>query len=73
MRAFLKALDEHVWISMQNGWTPPSTTTDSVVTLTDKTNLDECSWNSKDLYALFMAVSPEEFRRLSMCETAKEV
>ncbi|XP_022889006.1 uncharacterized protein LOC111404428 [Olea europaea var. sylvestris] len=35
--------------------------------------LIDCNWNSKGLHALFMSVSPEEFRRVLMCETAKEV
>ncbi|XP_022866044.1 uncharacterized protein LOC111385848 [Olea europaea var. sylvestris] len=42
MHAFLKSLDERVWMSVQNGWKPPSTTV-------------------------------SEFRKVSMCETAKEV
>ncbi|XP_022883334.1 uncharacterized protein LOC111400128 [Olea europaea var. sylvestris] len=78
MRAFLKSLDEHVWVSVQNGWKPPSTIVSGTVNLTDislwtKDEIAECNWNSKGLHALFMAVSPEEFRRVSMCETAKEV
>ncbi|XP_022877017.1 uncharacterized protein LOC111395263 [Olea europaea var. sylvestris] len=38
-----------------------------------KDELAECNWNSKGLHALFMSVSLEEFRRVSMYETAKEV
>ncbi|XP_022897819.1 uncharacterized protein LOC111411529 [Olea europaea var. sylvestris] len=38
-----------------------------------KDELNECNWNSKGLHALFMYVSSEEFRRVSMCETVKEV
>ncbi|XP_022864588.1 uncharacterized protein LOC111384537 [Olea europaea var. sylvestris] len=77
MRAFLKSLDEHVWVSVQNGWKPPSTIVSGTVNLTDislwtKDEIAEHNWNSKGLHALFMVVSPEEFRRLSMCETAKE-
>ena len=78
MHAFLKSLDEHVWISVQNGWKPPSTTVSGTINLTDislwtKDELAACNWNSKGIHALFMALSPEEFRRVSMCETAKEV
>ncbi|XP_022853916.1 uncharacterized protein LOC111375345, partial [Olea europaea var. sylvestris] len=78
MRAFLKSLDEHVWVSVQNGWKPPSTIVSGTVNLIEislwtKDEIAECNWNSKGLHALFMAVSPEEFRRVSMCETAKEV
>ncbi|XP_022861288.1 uncharacterized protein LOC111381706 [Olea europaea var. sylvestris] len=68
---------ERVWVSVQNGWKPPSTTVSGVVNLTDislwtKEELADCNWNSKGLHALFMSVSPEEFKRVSMCETAKE-
>lgn len=78
MCAFLKSLDEHVWISVQNGWKPSSTTVSGTINLTDislwtKDELAACNWNSKGIHALFMALSPEEFRRVSMCETAKEV
>ncbi|XP_022843115.1 uncharacterized protein LOC111366633 [Olea europaea var. sylvestris] len=78
MRAFLKSLDEHVWISVQNGWKPPSSIVSGNIHLTDislwiKDELAACNWNSKGIHALFMALSPEEFRRVSMCETAKEV
>lgn len=78
MRVFLRSLDERAWVSVQNGWKPHSTTVSGVVTPTDislwsKDELVECNWNSKGLHALFMSVSPEEFRRVSMCETVKEV
>ncbi|XP_022873961.1 uncharacterized protein LOC111392800 [Olea europaea var. sylvestris] len=78
IRAFLKSLDEHVWLSVKNGWKPPSTIVSGTVNLTDislwtKDKIAECNWNRKRLHALFMVVSPKEFRRVSMCETAKEV
>ncbi|XP_022854061.1 uncharacterized protein LOC111375463 [Olea europaea var. sylvestris] len=73
MRAFLKSLDERVWVSVQNGRKPPSTTVSGVVNLIDislwtKEKLTDCNWNSKGLHALFMTVSPEEFMRVSMFE-----
>ncbi|XP_022857366.1 uncharacterized protein LOC111378405 [Olea europaea var. sylvestris] len=76
MRAFLKSLDEHVWISVQNGWKPPSTTVSGTINLTDislwtKDELAACNWNSKEIHALFMAISPEEFRRVSMFEEVR--
>lgn len=71
MRTFFKALDEHIWISVQNGWTTPSSTVAGVVILTDiylctKDQVADCNWNSKGIHALFMVVSVEEFRRVSM-------
>ncbi|XP_022870995.1 uncharacterized protein LOC111390222 [Olea europaea var. sylvestris] len=76
MRAFLKSLDEHVWIRVQNGWKPPSTTVSGTINLTDislwtKGELAACNWNSKGIHALFMALSPEEFRRVSMFEEVR--
>ncbi|XP_022888893.1 uncharacterized protein LOC111404292 [Olea europaea var. sylvestris] len=78
MRAFLKSLDERVWQIVVNGWSTPNITIDGIITFTPIVNwsrapLDSCNLNSKALHALFMAVSPEEFRRVSMCEVAKEV
>jgi hypothetical protein len=31
-----------------------------------------CNWNNKGLNAIFMVVSPNEFKKISMCEIAKE-
>ncbi|XP_022841852.1 uncharacterized protein LOC111365529 [Olea europaea var. sylvestris] len=63
---------------VQNGWKPPSSIVSGNIHLTDislwtKDELAACNWNSKGIHALFMALSPEEFRRVSMCEIAKEV
>ncbi|XP_022849834.1 uncharacterized protein LOC111371915 [Olea europaea var. sylvestris] len=43
------------------------------ISLWTKDKLAECNWNCKGLHALFMSVSPEEFRRVSMYDTTKEV
>ncbi|KAG2667762.1 hypothetical protein I3760_15G130800 [Carya illinoinensis] len=68
MRAFLKSLDERVWNAVVRGWTRPETNIDDWT----KEEITNCNWNSKGLNAIFMAVSPEEFKRISMCEIAKE-
>ncbi|XP_022891620.1 uncharacterized protein LOC111406424 [Olea europaea var. sylvestris] len=78
MRAFLKSLDEHVWISVQNGWKPPFTTVSGTINLTDislwtKDELAACNWNSKGIHALFMALSPEEFRRVSIFNLGERI
>ncbi|CAI9786815.1 unnamed protein product [Fraxinus pennsylvanica] len=78
MRAFLKSLDEHIWFSVVNGWIVPNSTVNNEVIPTlianwTRVNSDECNRNSKALHTLFMAVSLEEFRRVSMNEEAKEV
>jgi len=38
-----------------------------------KDEINEYKWNSKGLNAIFMAVSLEEFKRISLCEIAKDV
>lgn len=60
-------MDKLVWVSVQNGWTDQTTIIDGVVILIaianwSRTNLNECNQNSKAFHALFLAVSPEEFR-----------
>lgn len=35
MRAFLKSIVEHIWVSVQNGWTAPFTIVVGIPTLTD--------------------------------------
>lgn len=67
MRAFLKSLDERIWVSIEKGWTRLTTDID----LWSMDDLDACNWNNKGLNAIFMAVSPEEFKRVSMCEIAE--
>ncbi|KAG2685396.1 hypothetical protein I3760_10G123700 [Carya illinoinensis] len=69
MRAFLKSLDERVWHLVERGWTKPEISIDAWT----KDEINNCNLNSKGLNAIFMAVSSEEFKRISMCEIAKEV
>ena len=66
MRAFLKSIDERVWLAVVNGWTPPTITTGTVTTLKpttlwDKTDFDSCGWNSKAMNAIYNGVTTEEF------------
>jgi hypothetical protein len=68
MRVFLKSLDEHVWIFVERGWNKSTTNIDMLF----KDELNACNLNSKGVHAIFMAVSPNEFKRVSMCEIAKE-
>ncbi|XP_041003861.1 uncharacterized protein LOC121249203 [Juglans microcarpa x Juglans regia] len=77
MRAFLKSVDERVWVSITKGWREPVTIIEGVQTPKGVDNysreeISECGWNSKGLNAIFMAVSQEEFKRISMCENCKE-
>ena len=78
MRAFLKSIDEKVWHSVIYGWSEPTITIDGVnipkpLDKWDTTDYQNSSWNSTALKTLFCSVTPEEFRRISTCEEAKEV
>ena len=63
--SILKSLDEHVWIFVERGWNKSITNIDMLF----KDELNACNSNSKGVHAIFMAVSPNKFKRISMCET----
>lgn len=76
MRAFLKSMDERVWRSVVNGWEKPTVVSGTETTSKPsdqwtKTDDENSNWNSKAINAIFSGVTLEEFRRISMCETAK--
>ncbi|KAB1227705.1 hypothetical protein CJ030_MR1G005712 [Morella rubra] len=71
-----KILDERVWRSCVKGWSAPISEVEGVKTPKDISTwtineISECNWNSKGLHSIFMAVSADEFKRISMCETSK--
>ena len=68
MRAFLCAIDEFVWDSVENGYVKPSTTKFEW----DKATLALANANSKAINAIFCGVSPDEFHRISHVKTTKE-
>ncbi|XP_035541467.1 uncharacterized protein LOC118344558 [Juglans regia] len=77
MKAFLKSVDERVWVSITKGWREPVVIIEGVQTSKSVDNysrdeISECGWNNKGLNAIFMAVSQEEFKRISMCENCKQ-
>ncbi|KAL5772881.1 hypothetical protein ACOSQ2_012805 [Xanthoceras sorbifolium] len=46
MRAYLKSIDEHVWISIEEGYTPPTTTSeDGIRTLKPKSTWTPTDYN----------------------------
>lgn len=61
MEAFLKSLDERVWLSVEAGWERPAT---SVAQRTDAQK-EATNFNSKTMNAIFNAMSLEEFKRIS--------
>ena len=68
MRAFLCAIDDFVWDSVENGYVRPTT----IKSEWDKAALALANANSKAINAIFCGVSPNEFHRISHVETAKE-
>ena len=67
MRAFLKSLDEKVWLVVKVGWKkpkePPATW--------DDTKIKAANFNNKTLNALFSAVTMEDFKNISFTDNAK--
>ena len=55
MKAFLKSLDERVWMSVETGWERPIT---PMAQWTD-TQKEAASFNSKTMNAIFNVVSIE--------------
>ena len=68
MGAFLCAIDEFVWDSVDNGYVKPTTAKSEW----DKATLALANANSKAINAICCGVSPDEFHRISHVKTAKE-
>ena len=68
MRAFLCSIDESVWDAVDIGWIMP----EEAKSTWDKVALAASNANSKALNAIFCAVSPDEFHRISHITVAKE-
>ena len=68
MRVFLQSLDEKVWQAMEIGWTKPI----EVPADWDDVKIKVANFNSRALNALFIAITNEEFKKISSTETAKE-
>ena len=68
MRAFLCAIDESVWDSIETGYVKPTTAKSEW----DKATLALANANSKFINAIFCGVSLNEFHRISHEETAKK-
>ena len=68
MRAFLQSLDEKVWQVVEIGWTKPT----EAPADWDDVKIKATNFNSRALNALFSAVTNEEFKKISLTETAKE-
>ena len=68
MRAFLCAIDESVWDSVENGYVKPTTAKSEW----NKVAIALANANSKSINVIFCGVSPEEFHRISHVKTTIE-
>ena len=68
MRAFLCAIDESIWDSVENGYVKPTTAKFEW----DKIALALANANSKAINVILCGVSPNEFRMISQVKTAKK-
>ena len=66
MKAFLKSIDERVWLSVENGRERPTIAIGEWTT----TQKEAASFNSKAMNVIFNVVSMEEFKRISNVEIA---
>ena len=68
MRAFLYAIDETVWDSVENGWVRPTIAKFEW----DKATLALVNANSKTINVIFDGVSTDEFYKILHVKTVKE-
>ena len=66
MKAFLKSINERVWISFEYGWEKLTTPVSEWQTF----QKEAAAFNSKVMNAIFNVVSMEEFKRISNVEIA---
>ena len=66
MKAFLKSIDDRVWLSVENGWEGPT------IAISEWTTAQKeiASFNSKVMNAIFNVVSMEKFKRISNVKIA---
>ena len=63
----MQSLDEKVWQAVKIGWTKPT----EAQADWDDAKIKAENFNSRALNALFNAVTNEEFKKISLTETAK--
>ncbi|GAV66062.1 zf-CCHC domain-containing protein/UBN2 domain-containing protein [Cephalotus follicularis] len=78
MTKFLQSLDYQLWHIIVNGPRMPTRTIEGVVSLKPENEFNDNDFrilqlNSKAKHVLFCAVGPNEFNRISSCDTAKEL
>ncbi|GAV74513.1 zf-CCHC domain-containing protein/DUF4219 domain-containing protein, partial [Cephalotus follicularis] len=78
MTIFLQSLDYQLWHIVVNGPRMPTRTIEGVVSPKPKNEYNDNDFrmlqlNSKAKHVLFCVVGPNEFNRISSCDTAKEM
>ncbi|GAV58190.1 zf-CCHC domain-containing protein/UBN2 domain-containing protein [Cephalotus follicularis] len=78
MTIFLQSLDYQLWHIIVNGPSLPTRTIEGVVSRKPENEFNDNDFrivqlNSKAKHVLFCAVGPNEFNRISSCESAKEM
>ncbi|GAV61677.1 hypothetical protein CFOL_v3_05204 [Cephalotus follicularis] len=78
MTIFLQSLDYQLWHIVVNGPRIPTRTIEGLVSLKPENEFNDDDFkmlqlNSKAKHVLFCAVGPNEFNRISSCDTAKEM
>lgn len=78
MRIFIESMEFDLWTIVEEGYTKPTITTEGITTEKPKSrwSIDEknkYTLNSRAMNALFCGLSPEEYNKVSVCKTAKEI
>ncbi|GAV80045.1 UBN2 domain-containing protein, partial [Cephalotus follicularis] len=78
MTIFLQSLDYQLWHIVVNGPRMPTRTIEGVVSPKPENEYNDNDFrmlqlNSKAKHVLFCAVGPNEFNRISSCDSAKEI
>ena len=73
----LKSINEHVWLAVEKGWTPPVTIVGEITSLKPIESWTEteqrlAQYNSKGVHVIASHVTHEEYNRIMTCETSKE-
>ena len=68
MRAFLQCLDENVWQAVEMGWVKPK----EAPANWDEAKIKAANFNSRQLNALFSAVTNEAFKKIPSTKNAME-
>ncbi|XP_062080126.1 uncharacterized protein LOC133784870 [Humulus lupulus] len=77
MHAFLKAVDERVWMAVEDGWHCPTVVENEVVKPKQMSRwtpeeMERANFNSKAMHALFNTVSTNQLKVIANCEISKE-